>query len=129
MVIPEAKKADPTLWNRFLSYFRRKPDAIGSVDITDHNLMQVQCLQIYLKKYREVLLDLSLSSSMNVDKIVSSILEIHCQLYHSPIIGKESRKKVDLRAENVPKVSYYNKDNIVHSKCVVLRITEIKPQT
>ena len=53
--------------------------------ITDHNIMQTQCLQIYLSKYRD-LLDFTLSADfqMEIGSMMTFILEVYRQLY-SPI--------------------------------------------
>lgn len=53
--------------------------------IPEHSQIQVQCLEMYLADYRNIFLNLNLSSEMKVGSIATYILEVYRQL-HSQVI-------------------------------------------
>lgn len=69
-------------FKKFLGFGRSEK---GDFVIPEHSVMQVRCLEIYLRCFRSAFLDLSFSSDMEVGSVASHISEIFRQV-HSPVI-------------------------------------------
>ena len=73
--------------------------------ITDHNMMQVQCLHIYLSKYQD-LLDFTSSADrqMEVGSMMNFILEVYRQMYYPVFIHFKDLQEKNWAAPEVTKV-------------------------